>query len=438
MNAMSSPKIAIVGRPNVGKSALFNRICGKRTAIVDEVEGITRDRNYAPATFARWHFILIDTAGMHPESTQELRSEVLMQTQLAIEEADALIMVVDVTTGITLLDGQVARQLRGLKKPVCLAVNKVDHPGLEAQGAAFHSLGIDSLTCISVSHGYQIAELLECVLHPFTQGVPEVTESSISVAFLGKPNVGKSTLVNALLGDARCIVSQTPGTTRDALDCQFTFGEQAFTLIDTAGIRRKHREKELVEKLAAMRAEAALERCQVVVLVLDSTRGLTIEEKRLARKIETNGKGCVLFLNKWDLVHDVPMESALRALHLEAPYLSHCPTIFGSALKGRNVAKIMQLVIDIDTRLQHRIPTGPLNRFVEGVLTTHQPPAIQGKRLRIYYAAQVHARPPTFILFVNQPRLLSNTWKRYFIHKLRAAFDLEGVPLRVFTRGKPK
>lgn len=435
---MPCPKIAIVGRPNVGKSALFNRICGKRVAIVDEVEGITRDRIYAPAEFAQWAFTLIDTAGMHAQSPDELRREVLMQTEIAIEEADALIMLVDVTTGITLLDHQIARQLRGLKKPICLAVNKVDYPELEAQGAQFHALGIEPLISISVSHGYQIAELIECAMRPFPPSSSEQEASRIAVAFVGKPNVGKSTLVNALLDDERCIVSTLPGTTRDALDCHFTFDERDFTLIDTAGIRRKHKEKDLVEKLAAMRAEAALERCQVAVLVLDSTLGLTLGEKRLARKIEECGKGCVLFFNKWDQVKGVPMESALRALHQEAPYLAHCPTLFGSALQGRNVQKVLKLVIEVHQALLSRIPTGPLNRFVEDVLATHQPPAIMGKRLRIYYAAQVHAAPPTFVLFVNQPRCLPSSWQRYFLHRLRAAFSFAGVPLRVLARGKPR
>lgn len=435
---MQLPKIAIVGRPNVGKSALFNRLCGRRIAIVDEQEGITRDRNYCDGRHLDWHFTLIDTAGIHPQSAQELRREVLLQTQVAIEEADALIMVVDAQAGSTLLDQQVALQLLKRQKPLCLAVNKVDNESLESGAAAFYSLGITPLVSVSASHGYQIAELLESLLPRLPKVEPRGGNERIGVAFVGKPNVGKSTLVNALLEDDRCIVSSVPGTTRDALDCEFEFDNRPYTLIDTAGIRRKHREKHLVEKLAAMRAEKALERSQVALLLLDAETGIGMMEKRLARKIEEEGKGCVLFLNKWDLVRGVPMESTLRALHEEVPFLAHCPTLIGSALKGRNVEKLLKLVAGVFDSLQQRIATGPLNRFVEDVVAKHQPAAIDGKRLRIYYTAQVQALPPTFLLFVNQPRLLQSTWRRYLAQQLRKTFGFEGVPLRIYTRGKPR
>lgn len=435
---MQLPKIAIVGRPNVGKSALFNRLCGRRIAIVDEQEGITRDRNYCDGRHLDWHFSLIDTAGIHPQSAQELRREVLLQTQVAIEEADALIMVVDAQAGSTLLDQQVALQLLKRQKPLCLAVNKVDNESLESGATAFYSLGITPLVAVSASHGYQIAELLEALLPRLPKVQARSGSERIGVAFVGKPNVGKSTLVNALLEDDRCIVSSVPGTTRDALDCEFEFDKRPYTLIDTAGIRRKHREKHLVEKLAAMRAEKALERSQVALLLLDAETGIGTMEKRLARKIEEEGKGCVLFLNKWDLVRGVPMESTLRALHEEVPFLAHCPTLIGSALKGRNVEKLLKLVAGVFDSLQRRIATGPLNRFVENTVAKHQPAAIDGRRLRIYYTAQVQALPPTFLLFVNQPKLLQSTWRRYLAQQLRKTFGFEGVPLRIFTRGKPR
>ncbi len=435
---MTLPKIALVGRPNVGKSALFNRFCGKRRAIVDEQEGITRDRNYGELTYLQQSATVIDTGGIDPQSKGDFRQEILMQTELAIEEADALIMVVDVQTGPTDLDSRVAGQLLRRKKAVYLAVNKVDHPELEAQGAPFYALGITALHFVSASHGYRVAELLEDVLSKLPKVALPIGPPRIPVAFLGKPNVGKSTLVNALLGDERCIVSATAGTTRDALDCEFNFGERDYTLIDTAGIRRKHKEKELVEKLAALRAESALERSKVALLMLDAEQGFSTQEKRLARQIDDKGKGCVIFFNKWDRVKGISMQSSAKAARQQVPFLAHCPMVFGSALSGRNVEKALEAIAITFDKLHQRVPTGPLNRFVEQVVARQSPPAIEGRRLRIYYAAQVQTLPPTFILFVNQPKLLLAPWKRYFVQQLRAAFGFEGVPILLYTRGKPR
>lgn len=435
---MSLPKIALVGRPNVGKSALFNRLCGKRRAIVDEQEGITRDRIYGQLKYLQWNATVIDTGGIDPQSKGDFRQEILMQTELAIEEADVLIMVVDVQTGLTELDRRVAGQLLRRGKAVFLAVNKIDHVELEAQGAPFYALGIKATHFVSANHGYQVAELLDDVLSKLPKVSPLPDAKRIPVAFLGKPNVGKSTLVNALLGDDRCIVSATAGTTRDALDCEFSFQERDYTLIDTAGIRRKHKEKELVEKFAAMRAASALERSQIALLMLDAEQGFSTQEKRLARQIDAKGKGCVLFFNKWDRVKGISMQSSARAARQQVPYLAHCPMIFGSALSGRNVETALTAIATTFDKLHQRIGTGTLNRFFEETVARQSPPAIEGRRLRIYYAAQVQTLPPTFILFVNQPKLLLAPYKRYLVQQIRSAFGFEGVPLLLYTRGKPK
>ena len=434
------PKIAIVGRPNVGKSALFNRICQKRISIVDEEEGITRDRLYAQADLFGRPFLLIDTGGIDFSGKIPFAEEVKGQAEAAIEEADAIIFVVDGQVGPTSLDEELAKRLRKGKKPVILAVNKVDRWGEESiQISPFQRFGIKHVMGISALQGYQIAELLEAALNPIeiqTEEEPSVPPDAIKVAIVGRPNVGKSTLLNQLLSEERSIVSPIAGTTRDAIDVLFENGGQKYLLIDTAGIRRKKSEKEVVDKFAAIRTEEAIDRADVCILVLDAFEGFTTQERRIAAEIEAKGKSCVLVFNKWDLIENLRMEHALRGVRESAPFLAHCPAIFIEALNKRNIDKVLPLAREVYQQRFLRLTTGALNKFIESCVQKYHPPLIWGKRLRIYYLTQAETNPPKFVLFVNKPDLMTETYKKFLINQLRDTFPFTGCPLIFELRGK--
>lgn len=435
---MSQPiKIAIVGRPNVGKSALFNRICKKNIAIVDEAEGITRDRLYADADFFGVPFQLIDTGGIDARSKAEFNDHIKQQAEIAIEEADSLIMVVDAHLGVTVLDKEIAEVLHRTKKPVCLAVNKVDNISEGHLQYQFQSLGIPKMVPVSAAQGWHIAELLEAAFERLPKVVEDAKANhSIQLAIVGRPNVGKSSLVNYLLDEERCIVSPIPGTTRDSVDVPLEFGGVRYNLIDTAGIRRKNREHEAVDKFASIRTERAIERSDVCILMLDATQGITREEKKIANAIEEAGKGCILLFNKWDLVKGFRMEHCLAGIDQEASFLEHCPKLFISALSGRNVDKIFDLANQVYSDSKKRIPTGQLNKFIGECLQRNHPPMIQGKRLRIYYMAQVGVQPPKFVVFVNFPNLMTETYKKYIYNQFRETYSFLGLPLEIYLKGK--
>ena len=434
---MKKLKLAIVGRPNVGKSALFNRLCGKRIAIVDEAEGITRDRLYADAEFFHKVFQVIDTGGIDPRSDVPYQEEIRRQAEIAMEEADIIVMVVDGVVGPTALDEEVARILQRKEKRLCLAVNKIDDRSKENLIHEFYGLGISSIIGVSAVQGFQIAELLEEAL----RGVvwPENNEEAsdtIKVAIVGRPNVGKSTLLNTLLGEPRCVVSPQAGTTRDSIDVEINVDGQKYTLIDTAGIRRKKSEHEVVDKFAAIRTERALERADVCLLVLDGEDGLTAQEKRIAQRIEELGKGCIILMNKWDLIKGYRMEHCLKSMHEQASFLAFCPTLFISASTGRNLDKLFSHIQEVHAGLHTRISTGQLNRFIEKTVQKYHPPMLQGKRLRILYMAQVDVAPPQFVLFVNKAELMTDTYKKYMINQLREAYGFTGVPLVFNLKGR--
>jgi GTP-binding protein len=432
-------KLAIVGRPNVGKSALFNRICKKQVAIVDEAEGITRDRLYAAADCFGIPFQVIDTGGIDAKSKALFNEEVKRQAEIAIEEADTLIMVVDSRTGITSLDHEVAKILLRKNKPVCLAVNKVDNEENERNIHEFQILGIPKMVAVSATQNWHIAELLETAFSGMDLSREEAEEDkTIHVAIVGRTNVGKSSLVNYILDDNRCIVSPIAGTTRDSVDISFTHENVAFTLIDTAGIRRKKSEHEVVDKFAAIRTERAIERADVCLLILDSQQGITTQEKRIANMIEEAGKGCILLFNKWDLVKGFRMEHCLQEVEEEVPFLQHCPKLMISALTGRNVEKIFPLIKEVHEGSSLRIPTPQLNKFVELSIQKHHPAMLKGKRLRIYYMAQVDIQPPKFVLFVNNPNLMMDSFKKYLYNQFREEFGFPGVPLLFNLKGKPQ
>ncbi len=433
------PKLAIVGRPNVGKSALFNRICQKKIAIVDEAEGITRDRLYADTECFGRMFQIIDTGGINPRSKELFNTQIKRQAEIAIEEADSIIMVVDSHIGITELDQELARLLLRTKKPLTLAVNKIDCIDQYSLLYNFQSLGIKRLIAVSAAQSWHIAELIEAALEDLTPVVEEnPSSSSISLCIVGRPNVGKSSLVNYLLDEERCIVSPIPGTTRDSVDIPFMQGEDHYTLIDTAGIRRKHAEHEVVDKFAAIRTERAIERADICILMMDATQGMTGQEKRIANAIEEAGKGCILLFNKWDLVKGFRMEHCLRGIEEEVNFLKHCPKLFLSALTGRNIDKIFPLIKQVYQDSKLRISTHQLNKFIEDCLHKNHPPMLNGKRLRIYYMTQVQTEPPRFILFVNSPTLMIDSYKKYLYNQFRDKFGFLGVPILMNLKGKLK
>lgn len=433
------PKLAIVGRPNVGKSALFNSICKKRIAIVDEAEGITRDRLYSTTDLFGFPFEVIDTGGINARSNAVFNAEVKRQAEIAIEEADAIIQVVDAQVGVTDLDHEVARILLRTKKPICLAVNKIDDNAQAHLLHQFYGLGIKQMVAVSASQNWHIAELLETAFKDFQRDVSEVPQSNdIHVAIVGRPNVGKSSLVNMFLDEERCIVSPIPGTTRDSIDVTLIRGDEHYTLIDTAGIRRKRAEHEVVDKFASIRTDRAIERADVCLLMLDAQTGISAQDKKIANSIEEAGKGCIILLNKWDLVKGIRMEHCLKGIEEEVPFLKHCPKLCISAKMGRNLDKIFDLIQEVYKASQTRITTHQLNKFIEAAVQRNHPPMITGKRLRIYYMAQVDIEPPKFVLFVNYPKLMVDSYKKYLYNQFREVYPFPGVPIEMHLKARKR
>jgi GTP-binding protein len=437
---MKKIKLALVGRPNVGKSALFNRLCGYKKAIVDEAEGTTRDRLYGEGELFGKKFEIIDTGGIDTRSETPFREGIRRQAEIAIEEADSIIFVVDSRCGITQLDQDVAKILRASQKPVTLAANKIDDLAKESEIYQFHKLGISKIVAVSATQGFQMVELLEAALEGMELPSSEEVESSLTtkIAIVGRPNVGKSTLLNVLLKEDRSVVSPVPGTTRDAIDATIVVDGKPYTLVDTAGIRRKRGEHEVVDKFAAIRTEKAIEQADICLFMVDAQEGLTAQDKRIAMTIEEKGKGCILLFNKWDLTKGHRMEHCELSLRDEAAFLNHCPKLFISAKEGRNLQKLFSLIEEVRTFQGQRIGTGQLNKFVEKAIQTYHPAMLQGKRLRIYYMAQVETQPPTFILFVNYPKLMQETYKRYLIHQFRESYKFTGNPLRFFLKARKR
>ncbi len=429
-------KMAIVGRPNVGKSALFNRICRKRIAIVDEAEGVTRDRIYAEAEGFDFPFEVIDTGGIDSSSGDQFQKEIRRQAEIAIEEADTLVMVVDGHVGVTLIDAELARLLLRSGKPLTLAVNKIDDLHQKQLLNEFYRLGIAKMVAVSASHGYQVAELLEQAWAGFKAPPEEEKVHGVGVAVVGRPNVGKSTFINTLLDDSRCVVSPLAGTTRDSIDIPFEHEGKSYTLIDTAGVRRKKAEHDTVDKFAALRTKRAIERSDLCLLMLDAQEGLTAQEKKIANMIEEAGKGCILLLNKWDLVKGFRMEHLTKALLAHSPFLAHCPILCISALEGRNAFKVLDEVDHVFASLQMRVTTHQLNKFVEKAMQLNHPPMVRGKRLRVYYLTQVAVCPPRFVFFVNRPDLMDESYRKYLINCFRRSFPFAGAPLVFHLRGK--
>ncbi len=434
---MKKKLFSLVGRPNVGKSSLFNRLCGKRISITDDEKGTTRDRIYGTVEAFGSSFDLVDTGGIGSSSL--FAEKVEEQAIEAIKESDAIIMVIDGIEGVTHKDKEISELLFKYNKPIYLTVNKIDNFNQIDHSNELYSLGTDKVIFVSALHGYQIAELIQLLSEKFpsNQKEEDVSEKNrIKIALIGRPNVGKSTLFNQITGENRSIVSLYAGTTRDSVNIDISIKDIHLSLIDTAGFRRKKSEQGSVEKFAALRTKNAIERADIILLLLDAREGMTSQEKKIARKIEIEGKGCILIFNKWDLVEGYRMEHCLKSFRHESPFLDYCPAIFTSATTGRNIPKIIEKIKEVDFYQTQRVPTPELNQFLQESIAAYPPPTLEGKRLRIYYMVQTGIRPPTFVLFTNCSESKLKTYKRYLIHQLRKRYQFVGNPLLFLFRNK--
>ncbi|GAW29762.1 ribosome biogenesis GTPase Der [Carboxydocella sp. ULO1] len=437
---MSKPIVAIVGRPNVGKSTLFNRLVGGRLAIVEDIPGVTRDRIYGDAVWLDHAFTVIDTGGIEFSGIEnEIANQMKHQAQLAMEEADVILFVVDGKEGLTINDEEVANMLRRANKPVVLVVNKVDNFDHTEQYNEFYALGLGEPILISAAHGYNIGDLLDEVVKHFspTEGEEE-DDDVIKIAVIGRPNVGKSSLVNALLGTERVIVSDVPGTTRDAIDTALERDGQKYIIIDTAGMRRKGKIADVVERYSVIRSLRAVDRSDIVLMVIDAVEGLTEQDKKIAGYAHESGKGCILVVNKWDLV-EKDDKTALRyteKLREGLGFMQYAPVIYVSARTKKRVAKILELVKFVADQQNMRIATSVLNNLIREATYLNPPPSDRGRRLKILYATQVAVKPPTFVLFVNDSELLHFSYQRYIENQLRQTFGFEGTPIRIIPRNR--
>lgn len=439
---MSRPVVAIVGRPNVGKSTLFNRIVGKHLAIVEDVPGVTRDRHYAEAEWDGRNFTVVDTGGFLPETDDKLLAQVRDQARLAIDEAHAVILVVDAMAGLTGADEEVGAMLRKSGKPTFVAANKIDGPKRELESGfqEIYRLGLKEVYPTSAEHGRGVADLLDAVVQHLDKLPAEekVDEDVCRIAIVGRPNVGKSTMVNALAGEERMVASPIPGTTRDPVDTALEWGGMKFVLTDTAGIRRKRSIAQKVEQFSVLRAFKALDGCDVAVLMMDATQPAVDQDAKIAGLALEKGKAMVLCVNKWDLVEKDPgMAERYRAgIKKELAFVQFAPVLFTSAATGQKVEKVMSIAKDLWSQFQEKIPTPKLNQWLRHVLEAHPPPMADGKPLRLYYIAQVGTRPPTFAITANRPKNVPEHYERYLTNQLRDAFGLQ-VPLKLLFKERP-
>ncbi|WP_251920339.1 ribosome biogenesis GTPase Der [Ligilactobacillus salivarius] len=433
---MANPVVAIVGRPNVGKSTIFNRLAGERISIVEDTPGVTRDRIYARAEWLGHPFNLIDTGGIDI-GDEPFLTQITEQAEIAIEEADVIIFVVSVKEGVTDADEKVARILYRTDKPVVLAVNKVDNPELRADIYDFYSLGFGEPIPVAGTHGIGTGDLLDKIIKEFPKDATNEEDDSIKFSFIGRPNVGKSSLVNAILGENRVIVSNIEGTTRDAIDTRFeTEDGTKYTMIDTAGIRKKGKVYENTEKYSVLRAMRAIDRSDVVCVVLNAEEGIREQDKHVAGYAHEAGRAIVIVVNKWDTLKkdNKTMSDFENLIRQEFQYLSYAPIVFVSAKTKQRLDKLPELIKRVNDNHEQRISSAVLNDVVMDAIAHNPTPTDNGKRLRIYYATQVAIKPPTFVIFVNDPELMHFSYERFLENQIREAFDFEGTPIHIIER----
>ncbi|MDD2212567.1 MAG: ribosome biogenesis GTPase Der [Clostridia bacterium] len=432
---MGKPIVAILGRPNVGKSTLFNRLTGGRVAIVEDTPGVTRDRLYRDAEWGGRIFTLVDTGGLDFTDREEsLGGRVRQQVQIALEEADLLLFIVDARTGLTAQDELIANLLRKTQKPVLLIVNKVEQFKNNLEFYEFYQLGLGEPLPISAAHGLNTGDLLDLLVSQFKDSAEDEEELDlIKIAVVGRPNVGKSSLVNVILGEERVIVSDLPGTTRDAIDSLFQKEGQHYLLIDTAGMRRKGNIEENTERYSVIRALRAVDRSDLVLIVLDAVEGVTEQDQRIAGYVHEAGKGVIIVINKWDLVakDEQTIERFREKIRTQLAFMTYAPMIFVSALTKQRVIKIIELVDFVADQQCHRVSTSVLNEVLSEAVQLTPPPSYKGKKLKVLYSTQAGVKPPHFILFVNDPNLLHFSYLRYLENKLRENFGFEGTPIRI-------
>ena len=438
---MAKPLVAIVGRPNVGKSMLFNKLTGQRTSIVEDTPGVTRDRIYGDCEWCGRNFSLVDTGGIEPGTENDMLKFMRRQAEIGIELADAIIMVVDVRSGVTAADQDVATMLRKSRKPVCLAVNKCDSIGyVNPDVFEFYSLGIGDLFETSAVHGHGTGDMLDWVLENIPEENGEDEDNDvIKVAIVGQPNVGKSSLLNRILGEERVIVSNIAGTTRDAIDSYFENETGKYCFIDTAGMRRKSKVDDMIEKYSNMRTISAIERADVCLILVDANEGVTEQDTKIAGLVHEAGKAAIIVVNKWDAVENKEtntMRDKELDVRRDLAYMTYAPVVFLSALTGQRVDRIFETIQSVHTQNTSRITTGALNSVLADATSRVQPPSDKGRRLKIYYMTQASTKPPHFVIFCNDARLFHFSYQRYLENQIREVFGLQGTPIRITIRQK--
>jgi GTP-binding protein len=436
------PVVVIIGRPNVGKSTLFNRVIREKRAVVDDQPGVTRDRLYSRADWSGREFHLVDTGGFIPDSQDLINRLVREQAEIAIDEADLVLFVTDARVGTTDLDEDIAKRLLKSNRPVIVVANKADNETSRLDASQFYRLGLGEPVDIAAISGYNMGDLLDVVVGklPQTESSDEDT-GTLNIAVVGRPNVGKSSLVNFLCGKERQIVTDIPGTTRDSIDTEIIFEGRKYTIIDTAGLRRKSKVKENIEFYTTLRTLRSVERSDVVIVMIEAAAGLLHQDIQVLEQVESFRKGTVIAVNKWDLIADKETNTARdfeARLRAKIPSYSYVPIVFMSALTGQRSVNTLKLCAEIDERQRVRITTPDLNRFLEDVVARQHPAAIRGKHIKFYYATQAGVKPPTFVLFCNQPKLLQRQYLRYIENQLRESFGFEGVPIRLKVKEKDK
>ena len=436
---MSKPTVAIIGRPNVGKSTFFNYIVGSRISIVEDTPGVTRDRIYAETNWRGRSFTVVDTAGIEPESDDIIISQMREQAQIAIEIADVIVFLTDIKQGVTATDEEIAVMLRKSKKPVILVCNKADNMSRDKNDIyEFYNLGMGDVYPVSAANALGIGDVLDAIYEKLPQKNDDEEDERIKVAVIGKPNVGKSSLINKILGENRTIVSNIAGTTRDAIDTEYENSHGKYVLIDTAGIRRKSKVTESIEKFSIMRTLLAIERADVCLMMIDATEGVTDQDAKIAGEAHEAGKGIIIVVNKWDEYEKETgtLEKYKKDIYAKLSYLSYAPIIFISAKTGQRVEKIFDLINHVNEQNSMRVSTSALNQVINEAIALVQPPTDKGKRLKILYGTQVSTKPPTFVIFVNNKELFHFSYERYIINQIRREFGLDGTPVRIIAREK--